>query len=419
LAEPYYEQSGISLWHGDVIECLREVSNESVHCVITSPPYWGLREYKSFGIPIDPVVWGGYPAHEHVWGEVVNHRGAGGPQVPQTKYKACQSIADAQRDTVSGICECGAWRGSLGLEPTPELYAEHIVGVFRELRRVLRSDGTIWLNLGDSYANDRKWGGKSGAKNSSSDAGGYPRYKMASGLKGKDLVGIPWRVAFALQADGWYLRSDIIWAKPDTMPESVKDRPTRSHEYIFLLAKNEHYYYDAEAIKEPAIAGHPSGNGYKREGRLSYEDENGPRGSDEQWKPKGPRKVYAEATSKHLMADRQSGQRRLAESVTEARERTGDHDNPFGDKRNKRDVWAVNTDPFPDAHFAVFPAELILPCVLAGCPAGGTILDPFLGAGTTALVAKQNGRKCIGIEMSEEYLQISIKRLSQEVLEFQ
>ncbi len=419
MTEPVYSHSGISLFHGDVIELLRNLPPESVHSIITSPPYWGLREYKSFGVPITPVVWSGDPGHEHLWGEPItvnatnhtdkrrwNHtRNGRGEEQPLEKQ-----VAWLRTDVDQGrFCECGAWRGSLGLEPTPELFADHIVDVFREVRRVLRGDGTLWLNLGDSYANDRKWGGKSGSKNASSDAGGYPRHKMSTGLKGKDLVGIPRRVAFALQADGWYLRSDIIWVKPAPMPESVTDRPTRSHEYIFLLTKSEHYYYDHEAIKEPSVADHGSGNGYKRESRLTYTDAKGPRGSDEPWKPKG----------KNSTQDKQASGRRITENVARARAEGGTHDSPFGDTRNKRDVWTVNTEPFPEAHFAVFPVDLILPCVLAGCPAGGTILDPFSGAGTTALVAKENGRKCIGFEMSEEYLQISIRRLSQEVFDWQ
>jgi hypothetical protein len=250
--------------------------------------------------------------------------------------------------------------------------------------------------------------------------------RCVANLKPKDLVGIPWRVAFALQADGWWLRSDIIWAKPAPMPESVTDRPTRSHEYIFLLSKSERYYYDHEAIKEPAVCGHPSGNGYKRDARLSYQDERGARGSDEQWQPaswrgsrfdKGKTKEAVEQTGAKVGV-RPSAPKGSFNGKTEAMADTGQNAfRAMTEFRNKRDVWTVDTKPFPEAHFATFPEALILPCVLAGCPEGGMIVDPFSGTGTTALVAKKNGRKCIGIELNQYYIDISTRRLSQGVLD--
>ena len=302
---------------GDALTVLQSLPAGSVQTCITSPPYWGLRDY--------------------------------------------------------GVV------GQLGLEPTPEAYVAALVAVFREVRRVLRDDGTLWCNLGDSYS-----GGGGYSPDSPSNQGErwvtncgkartYKGREPASGLKPKDLVGIPWRVAFALQADGWYLRSDIIWAKPNPMPESVTDRPTKAHEYLFLLAKSERYFFDAEAVKERAT-GHDPGS------------------------------LGAHAGNKF---DRSNGNR-----------------NGLGDgslhtlpsSRNIRSVWTVATAPYPEAHFATFPPDLIKPCVLAGSRVGDTVLDPFAGAGTTLYVAKELGRSAIGIELNPEYIALAEKRMRQEVL---
>lgn len=327
---PFYANSGVTLYLGDALECLRQLPDESVNCCITSPPYWGLRDY---GVP-----------------------------------------------------------GQIGLEATPDEYVARMVEVFAEVRRVLRSDGVCWINLGDSYTSGGRHGHgtrlgfKQSTNRGANDDTSCQRCDTPPGLKPKDLCGIPWRVAFALQTDGWWLRSDIIWAKPAPMPESVTDRLTRSHEYIFLLAKSERYFYDADAIREPLAEDSipramRSRSGGKFNGRPHSEIS-----------PLAQGAGYGGANVDRVCP-------------------------PNG--RNKRDVWTVNTDPFPEAHFATFPPALILPCVLAGCPVGGTILDPFSGAGTTALVAKQNGRHCIGLELNEDYLAMSAKRLSQEVFEFQ
>lgn len=301
---------------GDAREVLKTLPDQSVHCCVTSPPYWGLRDYG-----VD---------------------------------------------------------GQLGLEETPEEYVDNLVQVFCEVRRVLRDDGTLWLNLGDSYASGGKGGGGSfmherrdGSWHHRSQVNGWR--SPPPGLKPKDLVGIPWRVAFALQEDGWYLRSDIIWHKPNPMPESVTDRPTKAHEYIFLLAKSQRYYYDAEAIMEPAVrAGDTQtfGGGKGRNYRPEKGDPNYRAGS-EQW----------------------------GRTIT------------TGDKRNKRTVWTVPTSPFSGAHFATFPEELIQPCILAGCPVGGTVLDPFFGSGTTGLVALKLDRRYIGIELNPEYVKLAKERL--------
>lgn len=261
----------------------------------------------------------------------------------------------------------------MGLEKTPDEYVAGMVALFREVRRALRDDGTLWLNLGDSYASvggvgqGRHWDGRN--KNTETQS---LRRTPGAGIKNKDLIGIPWRVAFALQADGWYLRQDIVWHKPNPMPESVTDRCTKAHEYVFLLSKSERYHYDHEAIKEPAVSDHPSGNGFKRDARLTYKNPDGtPRGNDEQW-------------------------------------------TRVGGKRNRRSVWTVPTRPFQGAHFATFPPDLIRPCILAGCPVGGHVLDPFGGAGTTGLVAKQENRHATLIDLNPEYAAMARARIDAE-----
>jgi DNA modification methylase len=314
------------------------LADQSVHCVVTSPPYWGLRDY--------------------------------------------------------GVA------GQLGLERSPEEYVAGMVAVFREVWRVLRDDGTAWINLGDSYTSGGRdtygtWSpdSKQATHTAIKDA---KRAAQPPGLKPKDLVGIPWRTAFALQADGWYLRSDIIWSKPNPMPESVIDRPTKAHEYLFLLAKRERYYYDAETIKEPAIYSGPNapdaikspyGQGYTR------------RAIDKRLGAERPRD-YDDAGEK------------FGDGVSAARLKAG---NAFGNgsSRNKRSVWTIATAPYPEAHFATFPEALVEPCILAGSPAGGMVLDPFAGSGTVGLVCQRLGRRFVGLELKPEYCAMAYKRTAQ------
>ena len=303
---------------GDSLAVLKTLPDESVDCCITSPPYWGLRDY--------------------------------------------------------GVV------GQLGLEKTPEEYVAKMVEVFREVKRVLKKEGTLWLNLGDSYVS-----GKSRYSSSPQTISGKSRNEPENNnkpdlyyhpyLKDKDLCGIPWRVAFALQADGWYLRQDIIWHKPNPMPESVTDRCTKSHEYIFLLAKSQKYYFDNEAIKEPVA-------------EVSLKR------AEYGWDCDRP-----STKNKDGIHTKKMGERFV---------------NPNG--RNKRSVWTITTKPFKEAHFATFPEDLIVPMVKAGCPKGGIILDPFMGAGTTALVAQKLGRKYLGIELNPAYIKIAENRLRQEIL---
>jgi len=302
----------ITILNGDCRDVLKTLADQSVHCCVTSPPYFGLRDY----------------GHS----------------------------------------------GQIGLEPTPNQFVTELVSVFREVKRVLRDDGTLWLNLGDSYASYRD--GKAtpdttrGENNGTLVPKGSAKNRMAStfagtSVKHKDLIGIPWMVAFALRADGWYLRQDIIWNKPNPMPESVTDRCTKAHEYIFLLSKSDRYYFDNEAIKEDGVI--PAGT-------------KGAKGSADRQKQKG---VNSRPPEYKI----------------------------YDGKRNKRSVWTVTTKPFKGAHFATFPTQLIEPCILAGCPEGGTVLDPFGGSGTTGLVANKHKRNALLIELNPDYAELASKRV--------
>ncbi len=319
--------------HADALEGLKTLETESVDMCVTSPPYYGLRDYG-----VD---------------------------------------------------------GQIGREATPEEYIDRMVAVFHEVRRVLKPNGTLWLNIADTYCG-------TGSK------GNYicPKYKASSvnlrksittklcGYKRKDLIGIPWMLALALRDDGWYLRQDIIWYKPNCMPESVKDRCTRSHEYIFLLSKSDHYYFDADAIREPAV-------GF---------DNSPPAGSCGTLKPNQGRRKGNSKTFRGGGA--YTGKQAKDNSAVIQRESHGNAVNPTG-LRKRRDVWSVATKGCKEAHFATFPQKLIEPCILAGSPAGGTVLDPFLGSGTTAIAANCLGRHCIGIDINADYLQIARKRIAE------
>lgn len=292
--------------------------------------------------------------------------------------------------------------GQIGLEPTPDEYVARLVAVFREVRRVLRDDGTLWLNLGDSYAssppgNVRGVSEKSGLAGADSDRyratliAGHATKRDTSkieGVKAKDLLGIPWLVAFALRADGWYLRSEIIWAKPNPMPESVTDRPTKAHEQVFLLSKSPRYFYDAQAIMEAA----------------RYEGPNG-----QQQSP------YAQGFGKRTPeqeAERRVKRRSIREGidVNGGGQGSGEMSYP-AHVRNKRTVWTVPTHPFAGAHFATFPPKLIEPMILAGSAEGDTVLDPFAGSGTTGMVALRHGRSFVGLELNPEYAQLARHRI--------
>jgi DNA modification methylase len=357
---------------GDCRDVLVTLPAASVQCCITSPPYFGLRDYGT-------AAWdGGDPDCDHMRAyetpraarETTPGRNAfGGPS---------DAAKDAGRARYRDLCrKCGAIRidRQIGLESSLDEYMTAMRGVFAGVWRVLRDDGTLWLNMGDAYANDGKWGGHTGGKHVAAlHCSPIGRNKKYTGFKPKDLMGLPWRVAFALQEEGWYLRSDIVWHKPNPMPESVTDRPTRSHEFIFLLTKNSSYFYDGDAIREPYSEASI--------GRYEYE---------------------MQGTAPNALQPGGNVQRR-----TDEIRRLGP--NPLG--RNRRDVWSVATHSFKEAHFATFPPDLIVPCVLAGCPAGGTILDPFAGAGTTGLVAARHDRNFIGIELNPAYAAMARERIA-------
>ena len=349
----------VAIANGDCRDVLAAMPDESVHCIVTSPPYFGLRDYGT-------GRWvGGDSDCKHVRLKL----GAGRSTIDGSNYQSREIYKHK-----CGICGAERVDAQIGLEQNVDDYVNKLVAVFREARRVLRDDGTLWLNLGDSYCGvggrsvhqGEMFKNRTRGKEIISRSG---RIKPDGVIKTKDLIGVPWRVAFALQADGWYLRQDIVWSKPNPIPESVKDRCTRAHEFIFMLSKSERYYYDHEAIKEPAVSDHASGNGFKRHARKTYQNaDNSARGNDSQW--------------------------------------VG-----VGGLRNKRDVWTVPVKPFKEAHFATFPPDLIEPCILAGCPPDGVVLDPFLGAGTTGKVAEENGRHCVGIELNPEYVGIAERRI--------
>lgn len=417
-----YDASGIQVYEGDALTVLRSLPAESVQTCITSPPYWGLRDY---GLP--PIVIGGKPTCAHEWLteriEREMRRGLGLAKSKVSTRGGGKKIAKVgwQRFERGQCLRCGAWKGCLGLEASPALYVQHIVEIFRQVRRVLRRDGTLWLNLGDCYCSAPP--GEEQLDQGASTLSGGPRrghrssfrrdriprqdhpHKRAFNLKPKDLIGIPWRVAFALQDDGWYLRSDVIWHKANPMPESVKDRPTRAHEYVFLLAKSGRYYYDQDAIKEPA-----SENTHSRTAQATKTPAGWNKGKGHHHTVQGrypgvnPKAAQIELTSSRKCQPKQNPSWSAAMV------------NVVG-YRNKRTVWTLSTEPFLEAHFATFPTKLIEPCILAGSPPGALVLDPFHGAGTTMVVARTLGRRYIGSELKGEYIPMSLNRLDpQEVL---
>ncbi|MCC7107641.1 MAG: site-specific DNA-methyltransferase [Chloroflexi bacterium] len=331
----------VTIWTGDCLASLRQMPDAGVQTCVTSPPYFGLRDYG-----VD---------------------------------------------------------GQIGLEPTPGAYVAKMVEVFAEVRRALRDDGTLWLNLGDSSAGSGKGGNPEDSPHDKQRTNrgtlvARPGDRMQCyGLKPKDLIGIPWRVAFALQADGWYLRSDIIWHKPNPMPESVTDRPTRAHEYLFLLAKSERYYYDHDAIKEDAVYSGITGmddTGFKNAAEFDGKHgEAAKAGEQRRDKQRGHSRRHAGFNDRW-------------DAMTKAEQCSG--------KRNKRDVWTVAPANYPDAHFATFPPKLIEPCIKAGCPAGGVVLDPFGGSFTTAEVALELGCDAVLCELNPKYVEMGKRRIQAE-----
>jgi len=365
--------------HGNCIDTLKTLPDKSVQCCITSPPYYGLRDYGT-------GKWvGGDPNCPH-------RRLSKYSPNDITGNKAMGEHGEAVGDAIyKSVCPlCGAVRvdEQIGLEETPEEYISRLVDVFREVKRVLKDDGTLWVNIGDSY-NDYKGNAYSEYADSKFVGGDktHPTRESKHGLedkslKPKDLIGIPWMLAFALRNDGWYLRQDIIWLKPNPMPESVKDRCTKSHEYIFLLSKSQTYYFDCGAIQEPA-SGYDGRNDTMHKGSPKYAGKEIMPGMNEQFLASGSHERW-----------------KFVDGI------------PI---RNKRDVWSVNVSGYSEAHFATFPTKLVEPCVLAGTKQGDTVLDPFSGSGTTGVVSMNYGRKYIGCELNEEYIKLSEDRFSKEV----
>lgn len=307
------------IYPGDCLEIMQTWPDAFVDCCVTSPPYWGFRDYG-----VD---------------------------------------------------------GQLGLEATPEEYVAKMVAVFREVKRVLKPSGNLWLNLGDSYAGGGRGGGAENAKQgtnkgSLAEVVRSGKFKDIQGIKTKDLVGIPWMVAFALRQDGWYLRQDIIWHKPNPMPESVRDRCTKAHEYIFLLSKKAKYYCDMEAIREPL-------KDSMRMTRRIFDPDN-----DERKQQYDGKSLSGQGINPNTA---EAMRKKIQEKGT----------------ANKRSVWTVTTKPYSEAHFATFPPDLIEPCILAGCPKDGLVLEPFMGSGTTAMVAYENNRTYIGCELNPEYIKLN------------
>lgn len=468
---------------GDCRVVLRTLPERSVHCCVTSPPYWGLRDY---GIP--PTVWGGDGDCQHEWSiEDIKTEISGGNWAQQTNGRGEVQGTPAEFRAINagrqqrGFCrKCEAWLGVFGMEPTPELFVQHGVEVFREVRRVLRDDGTLWLNIGDSYFGSGCGGdtGKSGLQGSTEHQDASKQIRSFRrdracvggiahnrGTKPKDLVGVPWMLAFALRADGWYLRQDIIWHKPNPMPESVDDRCTKAHEYIFLLSKSSRYFYDAAAIYEPISP--------NTHARVSQDVAN---------------QIGSERA--HAGGKTNGNMKAVIRSPKQAQSGSGTKNNQsFNDAcvlkvsdRNKRSVWTVASKPYKGAHFAVFPPKLIEPCILAGTSAEGccdrcgapyvretqkqrmatrpandtkttgdsmvegnrdpklhvtktvtmgwrqgcrcegsvpvpcTVLDPFGGSGTTGEVAQKCGCHAIMIELNEDYIALQKRRVEQRSL---
>jgi DNA modification methylase len=408
------------IYQGDCKEVMKTFPDESIQCCVTSPPYWGLRDYGT-------ATWdGGDSDCDHIDSEKLAERNRQKKSMIAVGERIDGSTRTRVHDETIGkewqykqTCKkCGAIRidSQLGLEKTPEEYIEKMVDVFREVKRVLKKDGTCWINIGDSY-----WGGKGKSnyafqeKRTSESIEGNQHNITGMGetrpqdgkhdvIKPKDLVGIPWMLAFALRADGWYLRQDIIWHKPNPMPESVTDRCTKSHEYIFLLSKSQQYYYDNEAIKEP-LAGSSIV-------RLSQNIESQEGSTRVPGKTNGNMKaIRPNGISRDRLLNYNSKEKILRPNTKRGGvEKESDLPEPSM-LRNKRSVWTITTKPFKKAHFATFPKKLIDPCILAGCPKGGIVLDPFIGAGTVGLVAVENNRNYIGCELNPEYIKIAERRI--------
>lgn len=362
-----------TILQGNCLEVLKEIPDNSVNCCVTSPPYYGLRDYGT-------GKWvGGDPNCPHRRVSKRSDKTITGHSQEEIEG----NVGDAIYKSVCPLCGAVREDEQIGLEETPEEYIDRLVSVFREVKRILTDDGTLWVNIGDSYAGGQgRWGGDiTNDSMQTQNKGSLTQIEKTkkwthSVIKPKDLIGIPWMLAFALRADGWYLRQDIIWHKPNPMPESVKDRCTKSHEYIFMLSKNARYYFDSDAIQEDADP--------KNEARYKCAFNTGK--EQENFRPNG------------------------ASNTMGMKEYTG--------MRNKRDVWTIPPSSFKGAHFATFPEDLVKPCIISSTKVGGVVLDPFFGSGTTGAVAVSLNRNYIGVELNPEYIEIANNRLGNTQLSF-
>jgi DNA modification methylase len=436
----------VEILQGDVLGALDLLPDESVHCVVTSPPYWGLRDYGT-------AQWiGGYPTCDHRSPTMREGRNEDRAKLAGSSSTNSGQLLNAAKAGVCGICGAARVDQQIGLEPTLGEHLETMVRVFREVRRVLRKDGTLWLNYGDCYATSPNGRKAADVVNDDRTFRDKPFSTIGGYLKAKDRALLPARVAIALQEDGWWVRDEIIWHKPNPMPVSVKDRTTPAHEMIYMFSRSARYYYDQWAIKEP-ITTDPKEN-YPARAKITGRGTQGAaaaRGADRDKSggfPLGKRKSDKQqdiADASNPSTQRTMGgfndrwnerERNLAagkgnaktfrgggaytqgqsfdNSAVAERESHGNIPNESG-LRNKRSVWTVAPKPFKQAHFATFPPDLIRPCILAGCPEGGTVLDPFFGAGTTGLVAHELGRNCIGIELNPDYVLIAAERIGWDV----
>jgi len=357
---------------GNAIDVLKKLPDEYIHCCVTSPPYWAQRAYGT-----NPLIWDGDPNCEHQWSvKRIGRR--------KDRLLVLNDPELDNREKSGWICvRCGAWRGELGHEPSPQLFVKHLVDIFREVRRVLRKDGTLWVVIGDTYS--------------------FSKYPDLC-IKPRDLVGIPWRFAFAMQSDGWWLRQDIIWHKPDCLPQSPTDRCTTAHEYIMLLAKSQSYYFDYKAIQEPI----------KRFEGLDIELVRSLLG---EFNP--PKLRNADLTG--VNADTKWGGM-ITDTPAKLHLKTKvlqslgiPKDMIFGYLRRKRSVWSIKKAQFKGNHHAVFPEEIARLCIIAGSPEKGIVLDPFAGSGTTGIEAIRNNRGFIGIEINPKYAEMAENRICAEV----
>jgi site-specific DNA-methyltransferase (adenine-specific) len=409
-----------SIVQGDCLEVMRQMPDKWVNCIITSPPYWGLRDYG-----IEPLIWDGDPECEHSFDSKRTPRpnGSGGKtdfikntHARKDKDNISEYVDYNDSATYSQVClKCNAWRGSLGLEPTMDMYINHLCSIFDEAKRVLRDDGTLWVNLGDTYASDgsqetRFWHGSNQGKHQLGNGDGllskeYSGRCRTNEVPSKSLCMIPFRYAIEMVNRGWILRNDIIWHKPNCMPSSAKDRFTVDFEHVFFFSKSKRYYFEQQF--EPLAEGT-----IPRLARGVSESNKWVNGADGQTKHtmSQPRENKGKQYGTNYGGDWKCNRGHSGYFRLDGK--------PLFDiekGRNKRSVWNISTKGFPEAHFATFPETLVEPMIKAGCPEGGIVYDPFMGAGTVAVVAKRLNRHYVGVELKADYIEMANRRIAKEI----